>query len=73
MSDVFEMKLDGFRDIYLDVGYAHLLHKVDSIGMRAVGSAESRHGHAYYAFPVESEVVESLHRYEECQRRVESS
>ena len=52
---------------------AKRLHQLNSVGVRAVRGAKSRHRHSYNARAVVSQLVKRSHRDEKGQRRVKSS
>ena len=73
VADIGKVLQHGIHNGNLAQVGAKRLHQLNSVGVRAVRGAKSRHRHSYNARAVVSQLVKRSHRDEKGQRRVKSS
>ena len=73
VADVFKVLGDSLGDAYLADRHLQGLHQFHCVVVGTVGGAEARHRDADDTLTVEAQLVEGLHRHEQCQCRVEAA
>ena len=73
LTDILEVLSDSLGDTDLTDRHTQRLHQFHSIVVCAVCRSEARHGNTDDSLAIQCEFIESLHRDEQCQCRVQTA